>query len=346
MEKHSFKDIYQSIINISHNALEKIESLAFENCVNITILDLSFNRLTNFSRNAFDLTTFATEFQVSFNFLTNLAQVSGLIHFIRAKLKHLFLIQVPFQNMTGIKVINASHNYIAEVPKNCFPKLYELHTIDISHNNISLIANGVFQTLFSLRLLNLSHNSLTEIKSSVFGTLPTLLDMNLSHNQLTSIVRGALAKITSLRFLDLSNNKLEKLFQIPISLNVLNLESNRLTIIPAGTWPVMNSLLFLNLNDNQIGDSLSAQSFTGLLVLQRLLLNKNGITVPPIECLAGMSTLQYLHLEVSSTCYTKGDIQIRNVKQVMFYDLNLYLLVWLKLLVMDLLILPNNLFIY
>uniref|UniRef100_A0A0K8UFK7 Insulin-like growth factor-binding protein complex acid labile subunit n=1 Tax=Bactrocera latifrons TaxID=174628 RepID=A0A0K8UFK7_BACLA len=205
--------------------------------------------------------------------------------------------QVPFQNMTGIKVINASHNYIAEVPKNCFPKLYELHTIDISYNNISLIANGVFQTLFSLRFLNLSHNSLTEIKSSAFGTLPTLLDMNLSHNKLISIVRGALAKLTSLRFLDLSHNKLEKLFQIPISLNELNLESNLLTGIPAGTWPVMNSLLFLNLNDNQIGDSLSAQSFTGLLVLQRLLLNRNGITVPPIECLAGMSTLQYLHLE-------------------------------------------------
>lgn len=325
VEKHSFKDIYQSTINISHNSLEKIESFAFENCVNITILDLSFNRLTNFSRNSFDLTTFATEFQVSYNFLTNLAQViiqKMLFFFIRGKSKYLFLLQVPFQNMTGIKVINASHNYIAEVPKNCFPKLYELHTIDISYNNISLIANGVFQTLFSLRLLNLSHNSLTEIKSSVFGTLPTLLDMNLSDNKLISIVRGAMAKLTSLRFLDLRNNKLEKLFQIPISLNELNLENNRLTGISAGTWPVMNSLLFLNLNENLIGDSLSAQSFTGLLVLQRLQLNKNGITVPPIECLAGMSTLQYLHLEVSSKCHTKGGIEIETTKQIMFHGLH------------------------
>ncbi|XP_067629795.1 chaoptin [Eurosta solidaginis] len=302
VEKHSFKDIYQAMINISHNMLEKIEPLAFENCVNITVLDLSFNRLTNFSRNTFDPTTFTTEFQLSYNFFTNLAQV-------------------PFQNMTGIKVINASHNYIAEVPKNCFPKLYELHTIDISYNNISLIANGVFQTLFSLRSLNLSHNSLTEIKSSVFGTLPTLLEMNLSNNKLTSIMRGALAKLTSLRFLNLSNNDLQKLFQIPISLNELNLEGNRLTAIPAGTWPVMNSLLFLNLNDNQIGDSLTAQSFTGLLVLQKLWLNKNGITHPPFESLAGMSTLQYLHLEQNNiTILEKSAFG----KLPVLFELNLY----------------------
>lgn len=75
IEKNSFKDIYQAVINVSHNALELIETGAFENCVNITVLDLSHNRLTNFSRRSFDETTFATEFQLSYNGLTNLAHV-------------------------------------------------------------------------------------------------------------------------------------------------------------------------------------------------------------------------------------------------------------------------------
>ncbi|XP_034477400.1 toll-like receptor 3 [Drosophila innubila] len=278
IEKNSFKDIYQAVINVSHNALELIETAAFENCVNITVLDLSHNRLTNFSRRSFDETTFASEFQLSFNSLTNLAHI-------------------PIQNMSGLRVLNASHNSITEIPKNCFPKLYELHTIDVSHNNISVIFNGVFQTLFSLRSINLAHNSMQEIRSSTFGTLPTLLEMDLSHNKLVNIVRGSLAKLTSMRQLYLNNNQLEKLFQLPISLNELYLSHNNIRSIPAGTWPVMNALIYLDLSNNQIGDSLDANSFTGLLVVQRLLLQSNGISKPPLEAIAVMSTLQYLYLQ-------------------------------------------------
>ncbi|XP_059226145.1 protein artichoke [Stomoxys calcitrans] len=278
IEKNSFKDIYQSVINISHNALESIQPKSFENCVNITVLDLSFNKLKNFSKGAFDENTFATEFQLSHNFLINLADV-------------------PLQNMSALKILNVSHNNISIVPKNTFPKLYELHTIDVSHNNISTIFNGVFQTLFSLRFVDLSYNSLNEIKSSMFGTLPTMLELNLSHNLLVNIVRGSMAKLSSLRFLNLSHNRLEKLFQIPISLNELYLNDNNLSSIPPGTWPVMNSLLYLDLSRNQLGDSLEESSFKGLLVLQKLKLIGNGITRPPAECLAGMSTLQYLYLQ-------------------------------------------------
>ncbi|EDW02077.1 chaoptin [Drosophila grimshawi] len=278
IEKNSFKDIYQSVINVSHNALELIETAAFENCVNITTLDLSHNRLVNFSRRSFDETTFASTFQLSYNLLTNLAHI-------------------PIQNMSGLRVLNASHNNITEIPKNCFPKLYELHTIDVSFNNISFIFNGVFQTLFSLRNIDLSHNSMQEIKSSTFGTLPTLLEMDLSYNQLVNIVRGSLAKLTSMRQLYLNNNRIEKLFQLPISLNELYLSHNNISSIPAGTWPVMNSLIYLDLAYNQIGDSLDSQSFTGLLVVQRLMLQGNSISRPPFEAIAVMSTLQYLHLE-------------------------------------------------
>ena len=301
IEKNSFKDIYQSIINISHNSLETIQPKSFENCVNITVLDLSFNKLKNFSKNVFDETTFATNFQLSHNYLTNLAQVSKkktfhfvfIVHFVN------FSFQIPLQNMTGLKMLNASHNNITQIPKNSFPKLYELHTIDLSHNNISFIFNAVFQSLFSLRTVDLSYNSLQEVKSSMFGTLPTLLSLDLSYNQLENIVRGAMAKLTSLRFLNLNHNRLSKLFQIPISLNELHMSDNQIESIPAGTWPVMNSLIYLDLSRNRLGDSLEQHSFTGLLVLQKLFLQENGITRPPLECLAGMSTLQYLYMQVN-----------------------------------------------
>lgn len=202
--------------------------------------------------------------------------------------------------MTGIKVINVSHNQIVDIPKNTFPKLYELHTIDISYNNLTTISNAVFQTLFSLRNLNMSYNALESIKAPTFGTLPTLLNMDLSNNKLNEIARGALTKLSSLRFLSVENNQLDRIFQIPISLNYLIFRYNRLSEIAVRTWPTMNAMLELDLTGNQLGDSLAEGSFSGLLTLRTLYLNKNGISKIPRESLSVLSTLQYLHLEV---CY-------------------------------------------
>lgn len=201
--------------------------------------------------------------------------------------------------MTGLRILNVSHNLITDIPRNTFPKLYELHTIDFAYNKINSISNAVFQTLFSLRTLDFSYNSLDSIKPPTFGTLPTLLSMDLSHNGLKDIARSAFVKLTSLRYLTLNDNELEKLFQIPISLNYLNLKNNRITEIVDQTWPSMNALLNLDLEGNQIGDNLGGGSFSGLLTVQMINLNSNGITRIPKEALSTLATLRYLHLEVS-----------------------------------------------
>lgn len=211
--------------------------------------------------------------------------------------------------MTGLKILNVSNNALTAISKNTFPKLYELHTIDVSHNNISDISNAVFQTLFSLRSLNLSYNSLETIKPPMFGTLPTLLEMDLSNNQLKDIAKGALTKLASLRYLTLDNNYLERIFQIPISLNHLTMRNNRISEIPERTWPSMNALLSLDISGNQINDTLFSGSFQGLLTLQKLNLNANGITKIPWESLTPLSTLQYLYLEVSQY---RLNLSIRN----------------------------------
>lgn len=278
IQKSAFKDVFQCHINISHNLISKFEANAFENCINITLLDLSYNNITKFTKNTFDANTFATELQFSYNFLTDMSQI-------------------PLNNMTGLKTLNVSNNRIEKIPKNTFPKLYELHTIDASYNNISNIANDVLKPLLSLQRLNLSHNSLPEIKSQLFGSLPTLYTMDLSFNEIKKIARGSLAKLTTLRFLDLNDNRLEGLFQLPISLTRLNLANNLIKEIPENTWPVMNSLLELDLRNNTLGDSLTDGSFNGLLTLQRLNLNMNGMTTPPFKSLQSIPTLQYLLLE-------------------------------------------------
>lgn len=200
--------------------------------------------------------------------------------------------------MTGLKILNVSHNQIARIPKNTFPKLYELHTIDLSHNNVSEIFNSVFQTLFSLRTLDLSYNSLESLKPSTFGAVPTLLELDLSYNQLRDIARGALTRMASMRTLTLKGNRLESLFQLPISVSHIDLSRNEIKALPSKFWPSMNSLLSLDMSDNMLEDNLVQGSFQNLLTLQKLNLNNNGISVPPWAALSDLTSLQYVYLEV------------------------------------------------
>lgn len=202
--------------------------------------------------------------------------------------------------MTGLKLLNVSCNEITEIPKNTFPKLYELHTIDLSHNKLSHIFDGVFQTLLSLRLLDLSFNNLIEIKSSTFGTMPTLLNLNLNNNHLQKVAKGALTKLSSLRSIWVENNNLTRVFDISISLNALYLRNNRIDGINPRTWPTMNSLIELDLQDNSLQNSLNKDSLSGLLSLRHLNLNNNGISSIPRESLSVLSSLQYLFMEVST----------------------------------------------
>lgn len=242
---------------------------------------MSHNRIDAIPFGTFDTTSYAYELQLSYNFLTNLSQV-------------------PLHNMTGLRILNVSHNALTTIPGKTFPKLYELHTIDVSHNQITHIANAVFQTLFSLRSLDLSHNSLDTIRASTFGTLPTLLELNLNNNGLSDLSRGAFVKLASLRELWLENNLVQNVFEVPISLNRLHMRNNLIAEIPLKTWPSMNAMLHLDLSDNRLGDSLLAsgtETFRGLLTLQTLNLNGNGMTEVPHRSFSVLSTLQYLYLE-------------------------------------------------
>lgn len=71
----AFKDVYFANINLSRNAISKIEPGAFENCANITLLDLSYNQIETIPKKTFDETTYATELQLSYNKITEMNQV-------------------------------------------------------------------------------------------------------------------------------------------------------------------------------------------------------------------------------------------------------------------------------
>lgn len=94
-------------------------------------------------------------------------------------------------------------------------------------------------------------------------------------------------------------NILEEVFTLPQSVSYLDLSYNKLTHLPEKLWPSMNSLLELDLSHNNLSDNLKSESFVGLLTVQRLHLNDNGIQKPPYDALKTLSSLQYLYLQVS-----------------------------------------------
>jgi len=197
---------------------------------------------------------------------------------------------------------------VSTCSKRAFEGLLQLLTLNLSSNGIQQLQNDIFIGLPSLRNLDLSFNSLTKLDNKTNGVLDDLLSLetlDLSHNRISFVTKKTFPShqyipynLRNLNLSYLNNNQLDKLFQLPISLNELHFSHNQLTEIPAGTWPVMNSLIYLDLSHNQLGDSLNGLSFTGLLVVQRLKLQNNGISQPPREAVAVMSTLQYLYLEV------------------------------------------------
>lgn len=202
--------------------------------------------------------------------------------------------------MTGLKILNVTFNQIATIPKNTFPKLYELHTIDLSNNLIKKIGPEVFQALFGLRYLNLSRNQLEEITHRTFGSVPTLLELSLRDNLISLVKKDTFSSLISLQTLDLSNNAIEDIFTLSLSLFYLDMSSNYISYIaPGKVWPSMNSLVSLDLSNNLIGDSLQKQAFSNLLALQRLSLSYNNITKPPTESLEDLTSLRYLNMKVS-----------------------------------------------
>ncbi|RXG60327.1 Insulin-like growth factor-binding protein complex acid labile subunit [Armadillidium vulgare] len=280
VKQNGFKDLYFVKINISHNLLATFENESFVNTVNITVLDMSYNRITEIQKQAFpgERSSYMTEWRLEFNNISDLSKLPFHFH--------------------GLKILNVSYNPLKRIPRNTFPKLYELHTIDGRYCQIEEIGRAVFANLFSLRNIYLSHNNLTKLFGGIFGSLPTLLMLDLSHNRIESISNGMFADLNSIRDLILNDNNINAIFRLPQSLNSLNLRNNNISYIkPHSTWPTMNALLYLYLGNNSLGDSIGSGTFQHLNSLRNLDLSNNSIPEPPWQALSEMQTLQYLNME-------------------------------------------------
>ena len=263
---------------MNNNNISYIENKSFQELQNITELDLSYNQLTNLKANIFDECD-CTIFKLNHNQISNLSNLD------------------IFANLTGMRVLNLSNNYITELNRKHFTnkKLYELNTIDLSYNNITEISGNVFEKFVSIRLINLSHNVIRKIGFSAFGTLPTLLDLDLSYNEIKEISNGGVSSLLSVKTIILNNNQLVKMFPISVAVNSLHLQNNQIFSISSNVFPMINAVLEIYLDNNNIS-KLDNDAFANCLSLNTLSLSGNKLNEVPQGALSSLTSLQNLNL--------------------------------------------------
>ncbi|KAH8384147.1 hypothetical protein KR009_012250, partial [Drosophila setifemur] len=159
-------------LDLSHNAIVRLDRRLFEHTPHLTSLNLAYNKLS-----VLDAATTAS--------------LAGVITLQR---------------------LDLSANGLMTLPAELFPKLTSLRNLDVSGNEFTVIPASILQLGKSLIQLNLASNPIPTIKTNGFQGLTTLRRLNISGMpSLRSLERGALS-LPALEQVDCSRNrKLERL---------------------------------------------------------------------------------------------------------------------------------------
>lgn len=222
-------------------------------------LDMSQNLLQNLTWNALGF----------HNTLQHLNLHSNKIQFIQPGL---------FENMTHLKVLNLSRNYldVFALSKTNIGPLTTVESLDLSGNglftgmsdyflskcpalvNLSLngnsitkVAQNTFCGSLALRNIDLHNNVILEIEDGAFESLVHLTELDLSLNSITCITDF---NLSHLKVLNLSKNSMENFQTIDsyeeYELLHLDLRENKIHYFPL--LPRNNKLMYLDLSRNQL----------------------------------------------------------------------------------------------
>ncbi|KAB0801040.1 hypothetical protein PPYR_05394 [Photinus pyralis] len=156
----------------------------------------------------------------------------------------------------------------------------------------------VFDGLQNLHHLILERNNLSVITGFAFYGLPRLKSLSLARNNLSTIQVTDLAGLLELEYLDLSYNNFQLLSELSFppfpSLKFANFGNNPINLVLPGTFEVMNTTVSLTLGGKNAKLTIAQNSFSGLKMLQKLILTNLDLIVLTRELLYGMPNLTEL----------------------------------------------------
>lgn len=203
---------------------------------------------------------------------------------VNASFNYLSSFSCSKDQMSGLKVLDLSHNQISAIPASTFSFVSCLHldVLNLTGNNLRSLA---FELPSSLKVLKLSHNQFQKFSLSTVRNLTELETLHLSYNNITMM-------ITRLENHKFSNGCPFEPFQKLIE---VSLQGNKLTMLDAHVFQCFQKVVYMSLADNRI-DSIPAQLFSSFQLLRFLDLSRNSLTFIPAGTFSKMSSMKYLSL--------------------------------------------------
>ena len=234
IDVHVFKGLYNlQVLKLEHNVIDTLAGECFSSLVNLRSLTLSHNKIF----------TFDASHSVG---LTSLEQLFLDDNRIRG------IERDAFRNISKLQDLSLSGNALTDVPE-AVRELQSLKTLDLGNNRVSRIDNESFAGLNELYGLRLVDNKLENITRSVFSSLPSLQVLNLASNKIRHVEPDAFAKNLVMRAIRLDGNQLTEIrgvFTGLPSLVWLNVSDNKLLWFDYTDVPP--SLTWLDMHANQI----------------------------------------------------------------------------------------------
>lgn len=223
------------VLNLSHNALTRIDGKTFKDLFFLQILDLRNNSIGFIEDNAFLPLYNLHTLNLAENRLNTIGVqlFNGLFVLSKLTVNNNLIVNIDpraFQNCSALKELDLSSNALSEVP-DAIKELTFLKTLDLGENQISDFRNGSFRNLNQLTGLRLIDNNIGNLSRGMFWDLTNLQVLNLAKNKIQSIERGTFERNTQIE--------------------AIRLDENFLTDIN-GIFATLASLLWLNLSENHL----------------------------------------------------------------------------------------------
>lgn len=223
------------ILNLSHNALTRIDTTTFKELYVLQILDLRNNSIGYIEDNAFESLYNLHTLNLAENRLHTLSDklFNGLKVLSKLTLNNnlISIVEINvFSNCTDLKELDLSSNQLTEVPE-ALKGLTVLKTLDLGENQISQFRAGVFKNLNQLTGLRMIDNQIENITKGMFESLPHLSVLNLAKNRIQAIERGS--------------------FDMNKEIEAIRMDGNFISDIN-GIFSTLSTLMWLNLAENHL----------------------------------------------------------------------------------------------
>ncbi|XP_064110740.1 uncharacterized protein LOC135218382 isoform X2 [Macrobrachium nipponense] len=116
--------------------------------------------------------------------------------------------EMYYNTVSMYEYVNASFNFISEIPEELSLHVPHLRVLNISHNQITSFPHS-FNLLLHLRELDVSYNRLKALPETVIR-LPQLHTLNLAYNSITELP-ASITRLKQLRKLNISYNNIRAL---------------------------------------------------------------------------------------------------------------------------------------